>query len=468
VTTASPRAGRARTRRGPADLPFSFADRGLAEALAAEREEPDWLRADRVAAIERSEALALETNPLYTGYLDLRAADLSTARPYVRTASAGSSGEAGVGTSDRLPDGLSALIELREDTIPTLAIAPEAAAAGVVVESFGAALRRDPDGLRAAIEGGAGLPDDKLAQLVRGVWSQGVRVVVPDGVRLERPIVVRWAAGEPGRALVTRTSVRLGREAAAAVVEEIIPSGPGGIAPDAPQSLVAGTFEAAVGPGAALEVASIQELGPTAIVLQQRAAGIGDGGSLRWALAQLGGRIVRARNDNRLEGDRSSVEQVEIVFGAGEQLVDLTTYTRHLGRDTTGNVLSKGALRDRARMYLKGMAIIDRSAIGTDSFLGEYGMNLSKGARSVAIPSLEIDQPDCRRAAHSSSVGPIDETQVFYLESRGIPDDEARKFIVLGYLEPVVARVPWAPAEERLRALLSARWDEGRPAAEAA
>ena len=78
-------------------------------------------------------------------------------------------------------------------------------------------------------------------------------------------------------------------------------------------------------------------------------------------------------------------------------------------------------------------------------------MNLSKQARSVAIPSLEIDQPDCRRATHSSSVGPIDETQLFYLESRGIPPDEARKFIVLGFLEPVVARVPLASAQDRLR-----------------
>ena len=99
---------------------------------------------------------------------------------------------------------------------------------------------------------------------------------------------------------------------------------------------------------------------------------------------------------------------------------------------------------DRARSYMKGMIVIEKSAVGTDSFLGEFGMNLSKATRSVAIPSLEIDQPDCRRAAHASSVGPIDETQLFYLESRGIPPDEARKFIVLGFLEPVVARVPLA------------------------
>ena len=182
---------------------------------------------------------------------------------------------------------------------------------------------------------------------------------------------------------------------------------------------------------------------------------------MRWALAQLGGRLVRSRVDNRLEGDRSSVEQVEIVFGADDQLFDLTSYTRHIGRDTTGNLLSKAALLDATRSYMKGLIIIEPTAIGTDSFLGEFGMNLSKGARAVAIPSLEIDQPDCRRAMHSSSVGPIDETQLFYLESRGIDPEEARKFIVLGFLEPVVARVPLADAQVRLRNMLEAKWDAG-------
>jgi Fe-S cluster assembly protein SufD len=86
-------------------------------------------------------------------------------------------------------------------------------------------------------------------------------------------------------------------------------------------------------------------------------------------------------------------------------------------------------------------------------------MLLSKQARSVAIPSLEIDQPDCRRVAHASSVGPIDETQLFYLESRGLDPEEARRAIVLGYLEPVVARVPLESARELLRGLLEAKWD---------
>src|SRR6185295_18011947 len=206
----------------------------------------------------------------------------------------------------------------------------------------------------------------------------------------------------------------------------------------------------------------------TTIAFQHRNAVIGEGATLRWALAQLGSRLVRSRVDNRLEGDRSQVEQVEIVFGGDDQLFDLTSYTRHIGRDTTGNLLSKGALLDRARTYLKGMIVIEKTAIGTDSFLGEFGMNLSKAARSVAIPSLEIDQPDCRRAAHSSSVGPIDPTQLFYLESRGIPPDEARKFIVLGFLEPVVARVPLDSARDDLRDLLEDKWAAGLEAASAA
>jgi len=219
-----------------------------------------------------------------------------------------------------------------------------------------------------------------------------------------------------------------------------------------------------LGRDARLAVASLQELPPTTIAFQHRHAVIGEGASLQWALAQLGGRLVRSRVDNRLEGDRSSVEQVEIVFGGDDQLFDLTSYTRHVGRNTTGNLLSKGVLMDKARSFMKGMIVIDRSAIGTDSFLGEFGMNLSKQTRSVAIPSLEIDQPDCRRAAHASAVGPIDETQLFYLESRGIPEDEARKFIVLGFLEPVVARVPLESARERLRERLEEKWDAGRGA----
>jgi Fe-S cluster assembly scaffold protein SufB len=453
MTVASPRARPA--RRAPTDLPFRFADKGLAQALAAERSEPDWLRAERLAAFDAFERLPIEPNQLYTTYLDLRHADLIDARPYVRTAAAPNAI-----ASTMLPDGVTGLIDLREDGVAGLVLEPAAVAAGVVLETFGQALERDPDGLRAELEGGMSLPtDEKLAALSRGFWSQGVRLQVPDGVRLERPIVIRWAVGAPDRALIARTLIRIGDRADVSLLEELVPSGP--LVAGAGQSLLAGTVELTIGRESKVGVASLQELASSTVAFQHRRATIGEGSSLHWALAQLGSRLVRSRVDNHLEGDRSSVEQVEIVFGSEEQLFDLTSYTHHVGRNTTGNLLSKGALLDRARSFMKGMIVIDRSAVGTDSFLGEFGMNLSKQTRSVAIPSLEIDQPDCRRAAHSSSVGPIDETQLFYLESRGIPADEARKFIVLGFLEPVVARVPLDDARERLRERLEEKWDAG-------
>ncbi len=458
MTVASPRPRP--VRRAPTDLPFTFADRDLAEALATERSEPDWLRAERLAASDAFEKLPLEPNQLYTTYLDLRNAELMTARPYLRTASAPNAIASGA-----LPEGVAGLIDLREDGVAGLVLEPAAIAAGVILETFGQALARDPDGLRTQLEGGAGLPDnDKLAALVRGFWSQGVRLQIPAGVHLERPIVIRWAAGVPDRALIGRTIITVGDGADASIVEELIPSGPAiacAAGETVPQALLAGTLEVSLGRDARLAVASLQELRAGTVAFQHRHAVIGEGATLHWALAQLGARLVRSRVDNRLEGDRSSVEQVEIVFGGEDQLFDLTSYTRHIGRDTTGNLLSKGALLDRSRSFMKGMIVIDRSAVGTDSFLGEFGMNLAKATRSVAIPSLEIDQPDCRRAAHASSVGPIDEAQLFYLESRGIPPDEARKFIVLGFLEPVVARVPLEDARDRLRDLLEAKWAAG-------
>jgi Fe-S cluster assembly scaffold protein SufB len=459
VTEATARAAtpaRARApRRSPTDLTFRLDD-ALVERFAAD--EPDWLAADRRAALARFRALPIESNRLYTPYVDLRAADLEAVRAYEAPA-----GEAPGRVA--LPEGTAALAELREDAVDALELDDDARAAGVTLETLGGLIRRDPQAARRLLDDETSLPaDDALAQLTRAGWNQGVAVRVPAGVKLDRPIALRWTAGAAGRALLTRTIVELGDGASASVVEELL----GSTSTDNGQALFTGTLEVRLGRGAELAVASIQDFGPGQVAFQHRNALIGEGATLHWALAQLGARLVRSRVENRLVGDRSSVEQVEIVFGADDQLFDLTSYTRHVGRDTTGNLLSKGALLDRSRSYMKGLIVIERSAVGTDSFLGEFGMNLSRQARAVAIPSLEIDQPDCRRAAHSSSVGPIDEGQLFYLESRGIPPDEARKFIVLGFLEPVVARVPLIATQDRLRELLEAKWAAGSAATPAA
>ena len=434
-------------RRAIDDLSLTVDDATF-DAIASAS--PAWLADDRRAAFEAWRSLPAESNLLYTPYIDLRGASLEGAR-LVPPAGQGAPSP----PATNVPDDADGLIEIADGICTGAALSSGAQAVGVVLRPLG----DDVEAVRGALTDQRALPStDKLAQLTRAMWSQGVVLDIPSGVHLDKPIVIRWALGAPDRALVTRTLIRVGDGASASIVEELVPSGE---EPGAAQSFFAGTMELSLGANASLQVASLQELPANVVAVQHRTADIGEAATLQWALAQLGGRLVRSRVDNRLSGDRSSVRQVEIVFGSDQQLFDLTSYTTHVGRDTTGDLLSKAALLEKSRTYLKGLIVIEKSAHGTDSFLGEFGMNLSKDARSVAIPSLEIDQPDCRRAAHSSSVGPVDEGQLFYLESRGIPPDEARKFVVLGFLEPVVARVPLASAQDRLRELLEEKWISG-------
>lgn len=427
------------------------ADKSTVDRIADYYAEPDWMRAARHAALARAAELPVESNQLFKTYVDLRMAKFAEIEPYVETGDAAE-------VSTVLPEGAAGLLAISEDRIVARALSAEAQAAGVVLDTTTSALRQRPDllpAVKALVESGSSLPaDDKFAQLAQALSVIGVLIHVPAGVRLAAPLVIRWSAGAAGRGLITRTLIDVARGAHVTILEEQVPS----TTAAAGQALWWGTSEVQLGDGASLNFAGQQDFGPNTLMFVNRQATVGRDAQLRWALASVGGQLQKSRIDNVLEGRGASVRQAEIGFGNGSQLFDLTSYTRHIGEDTTGDLLSKGVFLDRSRGYFKGMIEIEHSARGTDSFLGEFAMLLDKKSRSVAIPSLEIEQPNVRRAMHSSSVGPIDETQVFYLMSRGLPRELARKFIVLGFLEPVVARIPLAEAEERLRALLDAKW----------
>ena len=339
MTVASPRPRP--QRQGLTDFTLAVTRDDVA-AIHAAQGGPDWLLADREAGFDAFEALPAETNDLYTTYIDLRGASLGATElhraPVVEPS-----------TVD-LSSGASAQLVISDGDLTGTAISAEAAAADVELTTLADYLERRPERARELLDNATTLPkDDRFAQLTRATWSQGVVLDVPAGVQLADPILIRWVTGRPGRAVVGRTFIVLGEGSNVRVLEELVGRDDATRfdATDAPQSFLAGTLEVHLGRDAHLEVASLQELPETTIAFQHRNAVIGEGATLHWALAQLGSRLVRSRVDNRLEGDRSEVEQVEIVFGGDEQLFDLTSYTRHIGRDTTGNLLSKGALMDR-------------------------------------------------------------------------------------------------------------------------
>jgi Fe-S cluster assembly protein SufD len=432
-------------------LALGFVSDDATRAAAAGAGEPDWLLLERLEAARIVATLPAESNQLFTPYLDLRAARFEALT--VAGAPRGIT-EAGV-----LPDGASALVSTDGASGASRVLSAEARAAGIVIDSLGNVLRDHPELLGDAIRDGATLPaDDAFAQVPRAVSTLDLVIHVPAGIELAQPIVLRARAGATGTGSVGRTIVSLGAGASARVLEEQLGDAGGSPSDATSQRLWWNTLELVIGDGASLEVAGLQDFDQDTLAIVNRHATLGADARLQWALASVGAQLHRSRIDNLLVGRGSSVHQVEIGFGNGSQLFDLTSYTRHIGEDTTGDLLSKGVFTDRARGYIKGLIEIRRSATGTDSFLGEFGMLLAKRARSVTIPSLEIDQPNVRRAAHSSSVGPIDEAQIFYLESRGVDRETARRLIVLAFLEPVVARIPLPEAQDRLRALLEAKW----------
>ena len=433
-------------RRGVGDLPLSWVNEEELKRLDATLGGAN-LRADALKAFS---SLPTEANLLFTGYVDLRAADLEGS-----TLLAPPVGISELPASE-LPAGAAALISISARGVG-IHLGAEARAAGLTV---------------GPLTGGtplAGAESDRMTALIGACWNIGTEISLLSG-SITAPIIIRIESPAQGEALLARIAVKLGENVSATISEEVTgrSADSGSTIGTTARALLATTSEVTLGKGAKLRLASIQELPEDVVYLPVRRHEFGANAELQIAAAQIGARLVRGRIDHQLTGNGSKVRQVEVVFAGADQLHDLTTYSLHAGEKTVGDLLAKGIFAGKARGFVKGVTTIPRSGRGTNSYLGEFGMLLSKTARSVAIPSLWIDQPDCERAAHGSSVGPIDPNQIFYLRARGLTEAEARRTIVMGYLEPVVAALPLEEEADRLREVLAAKLDAAFAAQSAA
>ena len=433
-------------RRGVADLPLSWANEAELKRLDAAL----GGASQRAAALKAFSSLPTEANLLFTGYVDLRSADLENsillAPPVVISELPAS----------ELPAGAAALISISARGVG-LHLGAEARVAGLTVGPL-------PGGTPLA-----GAESDRMTALIGACWNSGTEISLLNG-SITAPIIIRIESPAQGEALLARIAVKLGDNVSATISEEVVgrSADSDSTSGTSARALLATTSEVTLGKGAKLRLASIQELPEDVVYLPVRRHEFGANAELQIAAAQIGARLVRGRIDHQLTGNGSKVRQVEVVFAGADQLHDLTTYSLHAGEKTVGDLLAKGIFAGKARGFVKGVTTIPRSGRGTNSYLGEFGMLLSKTARSVAIPSLWIDQPDCERAAHGSSVGPIDPNQIFYLRARGLTEAEARRTIVMGYLEPVVAALPLEEEADRLREVLAAKLDAAFAAQSAA
>jgi Fe-S cluster assembly scaffold protein SufB len=163
-----------------------------------------------------------------------------------------------------------------------------------------------------------------------------------------------------------------------------------------------------------------------------------EGALMRNSSLWLSGADARVRNI--LRGPRAGAYDVHVFVQGGNRRLRLDSSLRHSAKDTRGDILVKGVVRDRASAALKGMIKIDKGAPGAESFLAEHVMLLDEGAHASANPELEIENNDVS-SRHAASVTQIDPEKLFYLMSRGIAPAEGKRLVVEGFLESAVSRI---------------------------
>ena len=412
--------------------------------LSKELGDPTPFGRRRVQSYERFRELPLEPNPLYRGYGYFAGVDLSGIDPEVRSSPV------------ELPTPLPGAVRIVHDASGTRVDLPGSLRdSGIKVEVL-SDLWRAPDGKLTTFLRGADAFEDRLSALAMTLLNRGYRLEVPDG-RAEPLRVQEFSVlSQPHEAISIRRSVRGGEGTQILFSEEVYssPSAPGG------QRLYASASDLDLGPRAKLVFLTVHAPDLRTVSVYRRDATVGDDARLAWIWNGLGGFRTRLRNHTQLVGRGSAVDDLQTFYGAKDQSYDSSVDVTHVGTDTHGQSITRGVFTDEARGMSRGLVRIEPSASKTIAYVSEHAMLLSRGARSDTIPILEILCRDVK-ATHSTSVAPVDPEKVFYLESRGMSQEDAVRMIGEGFLSYVHERAPVAGLREILYPTLARRWEGG-------
>jgi Fe-S cluster assembly protein SufD len=165
----------------------------------------------------------------------------------------------------------------------------------------------------------------------------------------------------------------------------------------------------------------------------------------------MGTRLVKAFQTVDLDGAGSWARMSGLFFADRRQHFDLDTQQNHNAPDSVSDLLYKGALKDKSRSVWQGMIKALPNSQRIDGFQANRNLLLQKTARADSIPGLEIEADDVR-CTHASTIGQLDELEIFYLMSRGIPREDAVRMVVEGFFAPVMARIPIDGVRDRIAA----------------
>jgi len=430
--------------------------RAAVEEISGRKGEPDWMRQLRLEAFDTYERLPLPTRTQEEyRRTDLSKMDLQGYAPFAAN---------GRGL-DALPADLRpdadastrAGLVVQHNSGGTVAeLSDDLRAKGVIVTSLDAAVREHPDLVRRYFMTQA-VPVDynKFTALHAALWSGGVFIYVPKNVEVALPVQGVLYADAPGLGVFGHTLIVAEENARVTYVEEYSSAASG------PRSFASGVSELVLARGSQVRYVSMQEFAPTATAFSAQRAILGADSNLNWLVVTVGGQFAKSNVETWLSAPGASAEMLGLFFGNEGQFIDHHTTQEHMAPNTTSDLLYKGVLADQARSVFSGMIHVHEGAQKTDAYQTNRNLLLSGEARADSIPNLEIGANDVR-CSHGATVAPIDEDEVFYLQSRGIGRPEATKIIVDGFFEPILIRIPLASIQERLRDFIDRKMGQER------
>jgi Fe-S cluster assembly protein SufD len=281
----------------------------------------------------------------------------------------------------------------------------------------------------------------------------GAFLFVPAGLVVQRPVqLMSWIDGHAS-VLEQRNVLVVEPEARVAVIDLY------SSASLEQPTLCAPTTELFLGKGAQVQWVTWQALGKGTSYLAHLEARLDRDARLDAAVVTMGADFSRTRSEVQLAGEGAHSVMLGATFPVGQQVVEHWTVQDHLAAHTVSDLLYKGALSGRARSLYFGTIHIRNGARRCDAYQANRNLVLSSGAKADTNPHLEIENNDVR-CTHGSTVGPLDEDQLFYLMSRGISRGEAERLVVQGFFHEVAHRMSWSGMGETLGQAIAAKMEE--------
>ncbi|MGZ8580640.1 MAG: Fe-S cluster assembly protein SufD [Actinomycetota bacterium] len=261
----------------------------------------------------------------------------------------------------------------------------------------------------------------------------GTFLYVPRDTKIDLPLQTLTYVDVDGAAVFPHTLIVVEAGAEVTFIERYA-------SPDLTRAFSDAITEIHVGDGAHVRYAAIQDWGAGMTHLAVQRARVGRDADVRTLSLGFGADLARTETEVELAEPGGFSEQLGVFFADGDQHFDHRSSQEHVAPNCTSDLLYKGALRDHSRAVYSGWVYVRPGAQKTDAMQTSRNIVLSEHAKADAIPNLEIEANDVK-CGHAASVGPVEDDALFYLESRGIPHDEAERLIVTGFFQEVLDRV---------------------------